>query len=158
MRTLIALAGAVAALGLPAQALADEGRAPVGVKVTGSAAHTLAGCREVDVYRYGEDIFGFEVYRFHQVKRWCWSYPRITSVAVSTYVSHVDPNMVYGGVVGATGRYYTWCCSNGRSGHYSFRQGKFQNCFIWIACTRTEYPWVKIWAHANGTFSWRTGV
>src|SRR3712207_5746094 len=51
------------------------------------------GCRTVDVARVGRDIFGFVVYKFHQRKRWCWDYPRITSKSISAYVTHVDPNM-----------------------------------------------------------------
>lgn len=126
--------------------------------VPGQAGAAASGCRTVDVARVGRDLFGFVVYKFHQVKSWCWSYPRITSKSIYTYVSDVDPNMRYGGIVAATGYFYPWCCGNAYSGHYSFRQGKFQNCILWFPCTRTEYPWVKIWAHGNGTYTYATGI
>ena len=123
-----------------------------------AAAATASGCRTVDVARVGRDIFGFVVYKFHVRKRWCWTYPRITSVAVSTYVSDVDPNMEYRGGVAAGGYYYTWCCVSSRSGHYSLRQGKVENCILWFPCTRTEYPWVKVWVRGNGSYRYSTGL
>lgn len=156
MRRGIALALAAGALVLPSQAVAAEADAETGESAV--AAASASGCRTVDIPKVGRDIFGFVVYRFHQVKRWCWNYPRVTSVNVYTYVSDVDPNMNYGGIVASISRFYTWCCGRGTSGHYSMRQGKFQNCILWFPCTRTEYPWVKIWAHANGSYRWAIGI
>lgn len=157
MRRLIATAFAAGALVLPSQAWAAETGVEE-VTVDGSAAASLAGCRRVDVARVGRDLFGFVVYKFHVVKTWCWSYPRVTSASATTYVSHVDPNMEYQGVISASGNYYTWCCSNWRSGHTSYRQARFDNCILWFPCTRREYPWVRINSHANGTFTYRTGT
>jgi hypothetical protein len=132
----------------------------VEVEVTGEESATAAsGCKTVDVARTGWDIFHLDVvYRFHQRKSWCWRYPRITWKSVSVYVTDVDPNMEYRGVVNASGNFYTWCCSNAYSGHYSMRQAKFENCILWFPCTRTEYPWVKIWVRANGTWKAATGL
>lgn len=156
MRRLVALALAAGALVLPTEALAGKAGAEAARGTV--AAASASGCRTVDIARVGRDLFGFVVYKFHHVKRWCWRYPRITSVSSSTYVSDVDPNMEYRGVVAATGNFYAWCCRNGKSGHYSLRQGKFENCILWFPCTRVEYPWVKIWAHANGSYTWATGT
>jgi hypothetical protein len=156
MRRFVTLALLTGALVLPGPArAADPG---VEVRVSGSKAGALAGCRRVDVAKTGRDIFGFVVYRFHQVKRWCWVYPRITHRYVSTYVSDVDPNMEYGGLVGVNGYFYRWCCGSASSGHYSYRQGRFDNCILWFPCSRREYPWVKIWAHGNGSYSYATGL
>jgi hypothetical protein len=158
VRRVIALTLLAGALSLPSQAWAeDQGVAEVSVESPADATLS-AGCRTVDVARVGRDIFGFVVYKFHQVKRWCWTFPRITSRSVYTYVSDVDPNMEYRGVVAAYGNYYTWCCSTGSSGHLSYRQGKFDNCIWWFPCTRREYPWVKIYAHADGTYTKATGL
>src|SRR5919108_4035984 len=156
MRRVFALALVVGALVLPAQAEAAGTDADLSEGTVATA--TVQGCRTVDVARVGRDIFGFVVYKFHQVKRWCWDYPRITSVSVHTYVSDVDPNMDYDGIVASTSYFYTWCCGRSTSGHYSMRQGKFKNCILWFPCTRVEYPWVRIWARANGSYSWATGI
>jgi hypothetical protein len=128
MRRFVALALVGAALLVPAQAPAAD--AGVEVRVEGDSAGLASGCRNVDVARVGRDIFNFVVYRFHQFKRWCWNSPRITYRYVSTYVSDVDPNMDYKGVVASTGNYYTWCCGTTRSGHVSYRQGRFDNCIL----------------------------
>jgi hypothetical protein len=126
--------------------------------VPAGANASASGCRTVDIARTGKDVFGFVVYRFHQVKRWCWSYPRVTSTSAYTYVSDVDPNMEYTGVVAVQGNFYPWCCGRSTSGHYSLRQATFKNCILWFPCSRTEYPWVKIWAHADGSYKWATGL
>ena len=156
MRRVVALALAAAALAVCGQAAAAD-EETVGTEST-VAATSAGGCRTVDIAKVGRDIFGFVVYKFHQVKRWCWDFPRVTSVSVSTYVSDVDPNMDYLGIVGSKSTFYRWCCGSSRSGHYSFRQGKFKNCVLWFPCTRTEYPYVKIWSRADGSYSWATGL
>lgn len=160
MRRMIALAFAAGMLIVPGQAQAAESaEADVNVEVTSSAeAGYLHGCRTVDVAKTGRSILGFVVYRFHQVKHWCWHYPRITSRTAWVYVDKVDPNMNYEGVVSSVGYYYAWINGVPGSGHYSFREGKFQNCVLWIGCLGTYYPWVKIWTRANGTYSYATGT
>jgi hypothetical protein len=157
-RLVVTVALVAGAFMAPGAAPAAATTGAVEVKVATSSLTSASGCRTVDVARVGKDIFGFVVYKFHQVKKWCWSYPRITSKDVWTYVSDVDPNMEYRGVVSAIGYYYTWCCSNGYSGHYSLRVGKFENCILWFPCTRTEYPWVKIWARGDGSYKYDTGL
>jgi hypothetical protein len=124
MRSIIGLALVAGALVLPSQAMA-AGDSAIEVHAEGTAAQSAAGCRTVDVARIGRSALGFVVYKFHQVKRWCWSYPRVTSVRTSTYVSNVDPNWDYRGVIASRGFFYRWCCGDGRSGHYTFRQGRF---------------------------------
>jgi hypothetical protein len=160
VRRVIAIALLAGALILPSGAWAAEdvgALEEVAVESTADATSSR-GCRTVDVARVGRDIFGFVVYKFHQVKRWCWESPRITWRQVYTYVSDVDPNMKYRGIVSSVGYFYRWCCSSSSSGHYSRRQGRFDNCVWWLPCTRTEYPWVKIYAHADGSYWRSTGL
>jgi hypothetical protein len=124
-----------------------------------SAEASLSGCRTIDVARVGRSPLGFVVYKFHHVKRWCWKYPRVTYVRSYTYVSDLDAyTMRYGGVIAATGFSYTWCCRSPTSGHFSLRQGKFSNCLWRLGCWRVDHPWVRIWAHGDGTYTARTGV
>ena len=173
MKCLLALVLVVGALAAPGVAAADASDTEVRVSDAGGrttvfrtndpaarsrATSSSEGCRTVDVAHVGRDIFGFVVYRFHQRKRWCWDYPRITSKSVTTYVSDVDPNMEYRGVVEANGYFYTWCCSDAYSGHVSLRQAKFENCVLWFPCTRTEYPWVRIRVRGDGSWAAATGL
>jgi hypothetical protein len=158
MRRAFTLALLAGALVVPASARAADTVEAAEIIVTGGESYA-SGCKTVDVARTGWDIFHLDVvYRFHQRKSWCWDYPRITWRYVSVYVTDVDPNMEYRGVVNAAGNYYPWCCRNRYSGHYSMRQGKFENCILWFPCTRTEYPWVKIWVRGNGTWKADTGL
>lgn len=121
-------------------------------------ASVASGCKTVDVYRYSNSLLGFTVYRFHHVARWCWTYPRVTSVNRSVYVSNVDPNWAYRGVISSSGWFYQWISGRANSGHYGFRQGKFENCVIKYACVGSEYPWVKVWVHGDGSYAWSTGA
>jgi hypothetical protein len=158
MRRLITLSILAAALVVPASAQAVEEEV---IEVVDPPSQSqLSGCRSVDVMRIGRTALGFVAYKFHHVKRWCWSFPRITSVSSSVYVSNVDPNYDYKGLVSASGGYYTWCCGTTTSGHNSIRQGRFDNCpvILFSSCIRREYPWVRIWVHADGRYTYRTGL
>ena len=117
-----------------------------------SRAADVSGCRQVDWYESGHSLLGALIYRFHQVKYWCWSYPSITYTNVYTYVSNVDASQQYRGVIGASDYYYTWSGSS-RGGHYSFRQAKFDNCILKYGCVGSSYPWTKIWANGNGAWT-----
>jgi hypothetical protein len=157
MRRLLALALVAGALVLPSQAAAADERR-LEVRVSGTVARAMAGCRGIDVARIGRSALGFVVYKFHVVKRWCWSFPRVTSVTTYAYASDIDPNWDYKGVIAANGYFYRWCCGVGRSGHYSVRQAKFENCVFTLGCVRREYPWVKIRVHGDGGYRYTTGV
>jgi hypothetical protein len=114
-------------------------------------------CRTVSVARVHRTFLGFVAFKFWQRKRWCWSYPRILSKEVTTYVTDVDPNYQYGGVVSSWGSWYMWCCGTAYSGHSSFRQARFTNCVLKIGCVGEYYPWVRINSRANGSFVYATG-
>jgi hypothetical protein len=119
--------------------------------LTGVVTSSASGCTSVDWYESGHSVFGSLVYRFHQTKYWCWSYPSITTVNVGTYVSNVDASEVYRGVIGSNGYFYTWSGS-ARGGHYSMRQGQFDNCIIKYGCIGSSYPWTKIYVNGNGAW------
>jgi hypothetical protein len=65
MRRGIALALAAGALVLPSQAIAAEAGIETGESTVAVASGS--GCRTVDIPKVGRDIFGFVVYKFHQV-------------------------------------------------------------------------------------------
>jgi hypothetical protein len=159
MKRSIFLALLAAAFAFPAQAYAFEAEEVVLLEDP-PAQSTIRGCRTVDVVRVGKTALGFVAYKFHHVKRWCWSFPHVTSASSSVYVSHVDPNYDYKGVISSSGGYYTWCCGTATSGHVSLRQGRFDNCpvILFSSCWRREYPWVRIWVRADGTYTYRTGL
>lgn len=117
-----------------------------------------SGCAGVDVARIGRSgIVRSVVYKWHQVKGWCWSGGKVTSVDVSTYISNVDPNWRFRGELAGSGSFYPWS-GVGSSGHWSLRQGAFENCILKYGCIGSEYPWVKVWVHADGTYAYETGT
>ena len=115
-----------------------------------------SGCRSVSIARVGRSLFGSVIYKYWQDKYWCWSYPKVTSASVGVHVGDVDPFWYYRGTVASQGWYFNWCCGSGTSGHYSLRQGKFENVIAGRLLS-SEYPWVKIWARGDGSYSYETG-
>lgn len=115
-------------------------------------------CRTVSVARVHRTFLGFVAFKFWQRKRWCWSYPRILSREVSTFITDVDPNYQYKGVVSSWGDWYTWCCGTVYSGQSSFRQARFTNCVLKIGCVGEYYPWVRINSRADGSYVYTTGT
>jgi hypothetical protein len=116
-----------------------------------------SGCKQVSIARVGRSFFGAVIYKYWQDKYFCWNYPKVTTTTVGVHVTNVDPFWFYRGTIQSSGWYYLWCCGNSSSGHYSIRQGKFENCVPNVGCPGKEYPWVKIWAHADGSYSYETG-
>jgi hypothetical protein len=115
-----------------------------------------SACATVDAWRRSGTLFGATAYVFHQVKHWCWAYPRITSVNVGSYFSDVDPNYLVRGTWGSEW-FYTWRGS-AQGGHYSQRQAQVENCVLHYGCLRTEYPVVEIWVNGNGAWTYNTSL
>ena len=115
-------------------------------------------CRTARVARYQRSLLGFILFRYWHWKRWCWRYPRILSIASGTYLTDVDANMQYRGELPGSDNWYVWCCKSGTSGHASRRQAHLENCIFRYGCLSNFYPWVKINAHADGSYTWRTGI
>lgn len=124
----------------------------------GRRLQAASGCAGVDVARIGRSgIVRSVVYKWHQVKGWCWAGGKVTTVDVSTYISNVDPNWRFRGELAGSGSFYPWS-GVGASGHWSLRQGSFENCILKYGCIGSEYPWVKVWVHADGTYAYDTGT
>jgi hypothetical protein len=122
---------------------------------TRSLAGLSSGCRILRVYESGHSfLFNTLVYRFYQVKRWCWNYPRINkqSLWFKPDISNVAASESYQGVVASLSYYYAWGGSN-QGGHYSKLTGRFDNCIVKYGCIGSSYPWVEIYVTGNG--AWR---
>ena len=133
----------------PADRAAEAGRGPQGRRL---ASHGTSGCRQIQVTRIGRSLFGLELFRYWQTKYWCWnSGHTVSGVQIGASGSTSDPTWFFRGTISSQGWLYNWCCSNGSSGHYSFRQGKFEQVFAGRTIS-SKYPWVKIWAYGNGGY------
>jgi hypothetical protein len=139
---------------------AEQQPAPRGPlrEISPTACCSPSGCDAVDVVRdVGSILWGSTTLaRFHHRVYWCWSYPRITGVNVSCYASDIKGwlGVLYLGC-GGGGSYYTWAGS-GQGGHYSYRQGDFQQCAFDL-CTTHRYPWIQIWVNGNGAWAQSQG-
>jgi hypothetical protein len=148
----------------PPVPVATHGPGPVdvaaaGISLTaGKERSPLAssGCRTIDAWRNSYTTLGFLSYRYHQIKYWCWSGNRVTTVNVTSKITDSDGSIRDRGLVSSASWYYTWCCRIGSSGHYSMRQNKVENCPLIWPCIRAEYPSVSIWAHSDGSYSFDT--
>jgi hypothetical protein len=140
---------------IPAGVAVNRGGSPAALPF---ACCSTSGCDTVDYYVTKRDGFGIQVvWRFHQVKHWCWSYPRITSVSVGSHFSNVDGiSSVVNYDNHGYGFYYTWAGST-VGGHYSYRQGSVSNCVFRIGCIGTAYPQIEIWVNGNGAWTARGG-
>ena len=91
-------------------------------------------------------------------KSWCWAYPKVTWWSVRTYPTQMDRYIQYRGVVGQNDSFFTWCCFSARSGHHTYRMGRFENCLPLKGCIGSWYPRVRINVHGNGTHTVQRGV
>jgi len=142
-----------------AAARGTQGSAVIAARTPRRTVHAAAGCKDIDAWRYSTSfLVGTVVYKFHQTVHFCWNTAnQLTVVNTGTYVSNVDPNWIYRGLTASSGYFFTWCCGQAQSGHYGLRQGHFDNCILKYGCVGSEYPWVKIWIHGDGSWSYDTG-
>jgi hypothetical protein len=125
-----------------------------------AASYPASGCRKVRYWHTGHSLLGRTLYRLHQVKRWCWRYPHITSLDISTDITDVDNCCIqYDGLVAGASQnyYYTWRAALD-GGHFSYRKGQVGNCVLRYGCLSTWYPWVQIWINGNGAWKGEHGV
>jgi hypothetical protein len=113
---------------------------------------SYSGCKWVRAWRNKYTLLGFLAYRWNQRKYWCWSNRRITTVRVEAYMSDVDPNF-YLREIYRSGWYYSYFSGIGNSGHYSRRGARVENCIFRYGCIGNTYPWVKIYAHGDGSWN-----
>jgi hypothetical protein len=114
------------------------------------------GCKTVYATRFRTGYFGETLWKYTQQKYFCWSSPRLTSVQTQALACCLDPFWRYAGTVGANGWFFA-SLGDSRGGHYSFRQGRFDQSILGSVLS-SAYPWIKIWAYGNGTWSFQTDV
>ena len=86
----------------------------------------------------------FVAFRYHQVNHWCWQYPNITCLNVSSGFYDVDPSGQVRYDSNGYGWYYTWA-GGPFGGHYAHRDGKIDNCILRYGCIGSYYPYVDMW-------------
>jgi hypothetical protein len=124
--------------------------------VSGGRRLQASGCKTVWVRRYQTGYFGETLWKYTQQKYFCWSSPRVTNVKTSAYGCCTDPFWRWVGNVASAGWFFTWS-GDSRGGHYSFRQGRFDQV-VFGTVTTSSYPWTKIWVYGNGNWSYETDV
>jgi hypothetical protein len=121
-----------------------------------SRALLASGCYTAWVTRSRSGYFGETLWKYTHEKRYCWTSPRLTSVQSQATACCVDPFWRWRGTIASNGYFFTWS-GNAKGGHYSFRQGRFDQVVAGHV-TASAYPWIKIWAYGNGSFSYATDI
>jgi hypothetical protein len=134
--------------------------APGGSGLTSVGTTLSAGCKVVRAWHTQQSLLGRTLYRFHQVKRFCWRYPHITFINTAIDITDVDNCCVRfeGLVEGASQNYYYTWKSVADGGHFSYRKGQVGNCILRWGCLATWYPWVTLWVNGNGAWKGEHGV
>jgi len=141
----------------PAIAAAAGPRRPAARPPSGKRTlQAASGCKTVWVARTRTSVVGTLLWRYQQDKYFCWSYPQVTTVSVSAYPCCLDPFWRWAGNIGSSGWYFSRFGSS-RGGHYSFRQGRFDQV-VFGTVTTSSYPWTKLWVYGNGNWSYATDV
>jgi hypothetical protein len=111
-----------------------------------------SGCRDVDLYASQTSfLFHTRIYRFHQLKHWCW---RGGVIYDERHAWSFDGSATacLGVVYPDNSWSFTWWYGKAGSGHYSEERAHVTNCIFHIGDWKEFYPDVKIWAYANGTY------
>lgn len=123
----------------------------------GMAARGTSSCGTVWAERVKRSFIGRVLYRYRLNVYFCWNGSAVSNVSSYTQVRDVDGWQDFKGNIESHENYYNWANHGTNSGHYSFRQGHFQNCVIKYGCISNSYPWVKIWVHRDGSWLYDTG-
>jgi hypothetical protein len=112
-----------------------------------------SGCRDVDVYATQKSfLFGTTIYKFHQLKHWCWRSGAIYDER-HAWSFQGSSTACLQTVYPANAWYYTWSAGLPKSGHYSEERAHVTNCVFHFGDWKEFYPDVKIWSYANGGYN-----
>lgn len=111
----------------------------------------LLGCATVYRSRNGFTLLGFLAWTFNMSKYFCYNGSSVYNINVSTYVSNMDPNFYYRGIVSSADYPIT-------NGHHSLRQGHIENCIFQYGCIGSYYPGIVTNVYNNGSqngYTWQ---
>lgn len=134
---------------------------PVAALASGGSS-SPSGCRTVIAYfERAKQYLGYTIvyYHFNQEKRWCWNRAgAFTSDHTDgAYFSRVDRLWYPQGNPQRLAYRYNWVSGAPHSGHYSRYQQRIDNCIVKYGCIGNENPYVKIWSHSDGTYTFDAG-
>jgi hypothetical protein len=111
-----------------------------------------SGCRTVDLFTEQKSfLFHVRIYRFHQVKHWCW---RGGAIYDERHAWEFDGSSTacLDVVYLDNAWYFAWVPGKPQSGHYSEERAHATNCVFHVGDWKEFYPDVRIWAYADGTY------
>ena len=162
MRFLIAAAVAALALIACGAAAATGAPAPppetpnVNVGGGGGSPAWPSGCRDLDISTNQTSfLFGTQIYRFHALEHWCWA-GGIVYDERHGWSFDGSASACLGTVYPPNSWFYTYWNGIGTSGHYTEERAHVTNCVFHIGDWKEFYPDVKVWAHADGSYSTAT--
>ena len=136
----------------PPPAPAPPPPAGSGSGTTAQSVTWPSGCRTVDLWTEQKSfLFHVRVYRFHQVKHWCWRGGVIYDER-HAWTFEGSSTACLQTVYPDNSWFFTWAPGKPQSGHYSEERAHATNCVFHIGDWKEFYPDVKIWAHADGTY------
>lgn len=111
-----------------------------------------SGCRDLDAVASQKSfLFHSKIYKFHQLKHWCW---RRGVIYDERHAWSFD-----GGSTACFDTIYpdnhwtfVWWRGLAGSGDFSEERAHVTNCVFHIGDWKEYYPDVKIWAYADGTY------
>lgn len=107
-------------------------------------------CKAVAAARTGYTLLGFVAYKFWERVYFCYNgLSSVSNVNVSAYVSNMDSQEYYRGVVSQWG-YYQGTSYN------AMRQGQIDNCVLKYGCIGSSYPAVQIIVYKDGSWFYIT--
>lgn len=111
-----------------------------------------AGCRDVDIVATQKSfLFHVTIYKFHQLKHWCW---RAGVIYDERHAWSFDGSSTacLDTVYPANSWLFVWWHNKAGSGHYSEERAHATNCLFHVGDWKEFYPDVKIWSHADGSY------
>jgi hypothetical protein len=129
-----------------------SGSSSGGSSGSGSGTAYPSGCRDVDLAATEKSfLFGTKIYRFHQVKHWCWKGGVITNER-HAWSFDGSSTACFDQAYPDNSWYFTWWHGKATSGHFSEERAHVTNCVFHVGDWKEFYPDVKIWAYADGTY------